>query len=63
MIISEKLSFKRIINKKIDHNTFEIVDVYALSHPECPIVIINGTIDVIDNQQSEKLKVIEGWEE
>ena len=59
MLISEKPSVKRMITKKIDDNTFEIVDVYDLSHPECPIVIINGTIDLTDNQQSEELKVIE----
>ena len=48
MIISEKLYSKTFMAKKIDDNTFEIVEMYDLSHPQCPIVVIDGRIDVVN---------------
>jgi len=61
MIISETPYSKRIV-KKINEDTVELVDVYDLSHPECPIVLIGGSAEVLHgmiNQQSEELKEIE----
>lgn len=53
MIISENQYSKRILTKKIDDNTFEFVDLYDISHPECPIVIIGGLIEVLDEGKDD----------
>ena len=51
MKISENPYLKRLITKKIDENTFEVIDVYDISHPECPIVIIDSKREVVDEEQ------------
>lgn len=62
MIINEAPYSRKIVGRKIDKNTFELVELFDVSHPKCPIVLIGATVELLDeptNQQSEELKVIE----
>lgn len=40
-------------HKQIDDNTFEFVEVYDLSHAECPIVLIGGSVEVLQAEKDD----------
>ncbi len=48
--MSDERCSKIMVGKKIDENTFELIEVFDLNHPECPIVVIDGKQEILDEE-------------
>lgn len=51
--MSENQYCKKIVAKKIDGNTFQFVEIYDLSHPQCPIVVIDWSVEILEDENHD----------